>query len=109
MYLQGTLYKTSGFQDAVSFAMTTKVPKILFKAVLITLSYHIDVRHHSVQDIYEQGRLKPKYISTDVTPGDPVTKGLTTPKSINSGRALGLIPDCIRNHPEHLFCEEVLV
>lgn len=51
---------------------------------------HIDIRHHFVRDMCEQGVIKLKYLSTDKMPADVLTKGLNGTKHHECLRNLGM-------------------
>ena len=37
---------------------------------------HIDIRHHFVRDLYEEGRVEPRFVRTEVQYADGFTKSL---------------------------------
>lgn len=52
---------------------------------------HIDVRHHFVRDMCEQGVIDLKYLPTDKMPADVLTKGLNGTKHQECMRNLGMM------------------
>lgn len=55
---------------------------------------HIDVRHHFIRDMCEQGVISLKYLRTDRMPADVLTKGLTGSKHQECMDNLGMIDVC---------------
>ncbi|CAK1595645.1 unnamed protein product [Parnassius mnemosyne] len=52
---------------------------------------HIDVRHHFVRDMCEEGLIELRYLCTERMPADVLTKGLSGPKHHECLRNLGMM------------------
>lgn len=75
--------------------------KLVVSRAFHSRTKHIDVRHHSVHDAYEQGKITPRYMPTDIMTADVLTKGLTADKTRSCSKVLGLTIDGERRSASH--------
>ena len=64
--------------------------KLVWNPVHHSCTKHIDIRHHFVRDIFEDGEIDVKYIASEKMPADLLTKSLNAYKRKMCCKLIGL-------------------